>query len=384
VRRRGSSVGAPPLFERRYAPALLSGGADGAAVTRPLVYGAYGYTGELVARAAVDAGLDPVLGGRREDPLAALADDLGADHRAVGLGDLRGALDDVDVLLHCAGPFLDTYEPAVEACLATGTHYVDITGEIPVYEALADRDDGARDAGVMVLSGAGFDVVPSDCLGARLHQELPDADRLTLAFGGLGEISGGTARSAMRIIGDGVPVREGGELRTVPFGSRSREIDTGTGDGPRRMGIFPWGDVVTAHHTTGIPDIEVYAPEVMGLSLRGQRALGRLQPLLGIGPVRRALAGLAGRAFDGPDERERAEGSSFFWGEVTDGDRTVTGRVHTTESYQFTADSVVEVAERVLAGDAPPGYKTPAGAYGADLVTTVEGCRFEDVGEPGG
>src|SRR4030067_639580 len=74
-----------------------------------------------------------------------------------------------------AGPFIHTFRPMVEACLRAGTHYLDITGEYPVFESLAARDGEARAAGIMVLPGAGFDVVPSGCLGAHLKRRLPPA-----------------------------------------------------------------------------------------------------------------------------------------------------------------------------------------------------------------
>lgn len=283
--------------------------------------------------------------------------------------------------LHCAGPFRATYEPAVEACLATGTHYVDITGEITVFEAITEYDDRAHQAGVMLRSGGGFDVVPSDCLAATLHDRLSEGDRLTLAFAGLAQPSPGTARTAAGMVGGGVPVREDEQLRTVRFGSRTRTIDTGTGHGLTRMGVIPWGDVSTAYHTTGSPNIEVYSPSVLGLGPGGQRVLGALQPMLGVGPVRDALVELAGRLSEGPDASERATGSEFFWGEVTDGERRVTGRVHAPGAYQFTAQSVVEIAGRVLDGDAPAGYQTPTSAYVADLVSGVDGARFEAIGE---
>lgn len=350
-------------------------------VTTPLVYGAYGYTGELIAREAVDAGIEPVLAGRRERPLVRLAEDLGLAYRVADLGELADVLHDVDLLLHCAGPFRNTYESAVEACLATGTHYVDITGEIEVFEAIRALDERATEAGVMLLPGCGFDIVPSDCLGATLHERLPGADRLTLAFPGLDEPSPGTARTAAGLMGDGVPVREDGELRHVRFGSRTRTIDVGTGRGPQRMAIFPWGDVSTAHHTTGIPNIEVYCPGVMGLGPGGQRLVGTLQPLLGLAPVRAGLITIADAVSEGPDEAERQTGSTFFWGEVTDGERRVTGRVHTPETYRFTAAAVMEIAGRVLEGHAPAGYQTPASAYGPELVASIDGTRFAGIEE---
>jgi short subunit dehydrogenase-like uncharacterized protein len=147
-------------------------------VSEWMIYGANGYTGRLIARLAVQRGERPILAGRDAAAVGALAAELDLPHRAVSLHDaagLREALSGVAVVAHCAGPFDLTAAPMVEACLATGTHYVDITGEIGVFEAVFARDDDARAAGVVLLPGAGFDVVPTDCLAAMLHAALPTA-----------------------------------------------------------------------------------------------------------------------------------------------------------------------------------------------------------------
>lgn len=288
-------------------------------------------------------------------------------------------LADITVCLHCAGPFIDTHEDAVEACLATDTHYVDINGETPAFEGVRDRDERASEAGVTLLPGAGFEVVPSDCLAAKLAAYLPDAKRLTLAFPGFDEVSPGTASTGGRLLGEGVQVREDGRLRTVGYGSRTREIDLGTGEGPQTMGVFPFGDVVTAYHTTGIPNVEVYGPDVLGLGPTGQRVLGALQPVFEMDPVQGMLVSLGDVIGEGPDAEKRAAGRDYFWGEVTNGDQTVTGRVHTGESYGFTAKSMIDIAQRVRDGAAPPGFQTPAGAFGAELVTEIDDGRFEAI-----
>jgi saccharopine dehydrogenase (NAD+, L-lysine-forming) len=85
-------------------------------------------------------------------------------------------------VLHCAGPYIYTSKPMVDGCLRTGTHYLDITGEIPVYETLAARDAESKARGATLLPGIGFDVVPTDCLALHLKQRLPSATHLTLAF----------------------------------------------------------------------------------------------------------------------------------------------------------------------------------------------------------
>lgn len=151
---------------------------------RLLIYGTYGYTGELIARQAVAEGRSPVLSGRNASKVAALAQTLGLDARPFDLDadTLAGQLTDIDVVLHCAGPFIDTAPAMVDACIATGTHYLDITGEIEVFEHIFARHATAREAGAVLCPGAGFDVVPTDCLAAALAEELPDATSLALGF----------------------------------------------------------------------------------------------------------------------------------------------------------------------------------------------------------
>lgn len=156
---------------------------------RILIYGANGYTGTLVAQRAVERGLRPVLAGRNADAVGAVARRLDLPHIAINLDDVAGleaALHGRVAVIHCAGPFSKTSRPMANACLRTGVHYIDITGEIAVFEELHARDGEARAAGVMLLPGAGFDVVPSDCLAVHLKRRLPEATHLALAFRGLG------------------------------------------------------------------------------------------------------------------------------------------------------------------------------------------------------
>jgi len=344
-----------------------------------LVYGAYGYTGELVARKAVAAGLDPVLAGRRESRLRPLARELDCSFRAFELGPVTAAsVDDMAVVAHCAGPFVDTYRPMVEACIETGTHYLDITGEIDVFEAVQEYHDPVEDAGVMLLPGAGFDVVPTDCLANHLYEHLPGATDLTIAFSGLRTMSAGTARTVVEGIDEGAFVREDGLLEPVGMGGRTRTIDLGDGRGPQLMAAIPWGDVSTAYHSTGIPNIEVYAPTTKG-ALRAFRVTNALAPVLGARPVKAALRALVDATVDGPSEQEREEGETAVWGEATDGEETVRARLTTSEPYEHTGKAVVEIANRVLDGDAPTGYRTPASAYGPDLVCDIEDTEFEDL-----
>jgi len=346
-----------------------------------LVYGAYGYTGQLVVREALAAGLRPVLSGRDPRALAAEAERSGLPHRAASLDDgaaLDAAIGDARVVLHCAGPFVHTARPMVDACLRRGVHYLDITGEIAVFEALAARDAEGRARGVTLLPGVGFDVVPSDCLAAHLARRLPDATYLALAFRGLGGVSRGTGVTMAENAGGGGAVRRGGRIVRVPAAWRTRRIDFGDGV-PSLAVTIPWGDVSTAWHSTGIPNIEVYMAmtPAMRRSLLVSRWLGWL---LSAGPVRRRLVERARARKPGPSDASRARGESRLWGEARDErGHTVVSRLLTPEGYTLTARTAVAAARRVLAGGVPTGFQTPSRAFGADFILEQEGVRREDV-----
>ena len=345
-----------------------------------LIYGANGYTGELVARTARERGVLPVLGGRSAVPIETLGRELGLHSRIFPLEDPRAisrALDGIAVVIHCAGPFSRTSKPMADACLAAKTHYLDITGEAAVFESLAARDREARDAGVMLLPGAGFDVVPSDCLAAHLKRRLPSASSLVLAFHSAGaQLSRGTATTMLENLHRGGLVRKTGVLTPVPAAWKTRDVDFG--HGPRRVATIPWGDVSTAYYSTGIPDIEVYAamPASMILASRLTRPFKALFATTWVQSFlkRRILSGAPG-----PSAERRARAQSLFWGEVSDGSRSVASRQRTPEGYSLTALTAVAAAQKVLAGEAPPGFMTPSKAYGPDFVLEIPGVTREDL-----
>ena len=348
--------------------------------TEFLLYGANGYTGALVARTAAGRGLKPVLAGRTESKIAPLATELGFGHRVFGLDDPRkldANLKDFPVVLHCAGPFSHTSRPVADACLRTRTHYLDITGEVAVFEALAARDAEARAAGVMLLPGVGFDVVPSDCLAAHLKRRLPTATKLTLAIRGTGRLSHGTIRTMVENVDRGGLVRRGGRLTPVPAAWKTREVDFG--EGPVKATTIPWGDVATAFHSTGIPDIETYAalPASARLMMKASRPFKRL---LALPKVQAFLKSRIDRLPAGPSDEERRRGASFVWGEVEDdAGMKRASLLCGPEGYTLTALTALAAVERVLKGEHTPGFQTPSRAYGPDFVMEIDGVVREDL-----
>jgi short subunit dehydrogenase-like uncharacterized protein len=344
-----------------------------------LLYGANGYTGELVARLARARGHRPILGGRRAAEVCALAEELQLERRLFDLEDparVDDALGGMALVLHCAGPFSRTARPMADACLRTRTHYLDITGEVAVFEELAARDAEARAARVMLLPGCGFEVVPSDCLAVHLKSRLPGARRLSLAYAASGGVSRGTATTAIEGLGRGGLVRRGGVLTPVPSAWKTRRIDFG--EGPRAAITLPLGDLSTAWHSTGIPDVEVYFAGPAGL--RALAVAARYAgPLLGSEPVRRWLTARVRAGARGPSEEERRRGRGSVWGEVEDdAGRRATSRLATPDGYTLTARAALAAVERALAGQAPAGFQTPARVFGPDFVLGLEGVTRTD------
>ncbi len=338
-----------------------------------LIYGANGYTGELIVRYAVGRGMKPILAGRNAVAIEALAKKHHLEYRVFSLEEtdrLDAALQEVEMVLHCAGPFSLTSRAMVEACIRNKRHYTDITGEIAVFEACAAMGKKAEDAGVMLMPGVGFDVVPSDCLARHLKDLLPSATHLSLAFYGMGRISHGTQATMTMNVGKGGAIRKDGKITSVPAAWKTREIDFG--EGVVKAGVtIPWGDVATAYHSTGIPNIEVFTvvppPQLKMLKL--SRYLGWL---LASKPVNNYLQKQIPPG--GPTDEERAKGRTLMWGEASDlnGNR-VQSHQQGPEGYTLTALAALNITEKILAGNLTPGYQTPAKAYGADLILEIEG-----------
>jgi len=358
----------------------------GAVARQWMIYGANGYTGQLVARLAVRRGERPILAGRRATAIQPLARELGLAHRIVSLGDraaLAEALHDVAGVAHCAGPFETTATPMVEACLATRTHYLDVAGEIDVIERIYARHDAAARAGVVLLPGAGFDVVPTDCLAALLYDALPRATTLELAFIAGGGLSPGTFKVSMRIFAQGTVRRLDGRLRTTPLGVPRRVVPFPSG--PREVGAFRTGDLASAYRSTGIPNITVYALVPRARGQIGRAAFGAMRAFLRYQPTRALADYLASWRVSGPSPQRRARTRCEIWAEVRDragASRSVT--LVGPNGYELTADAMLRSMRYLLAGTGPagpivPGAHTPATAFGPGFLRELDGVEISDV-----
>lgn len=346
-----------------------------------LLYGANGYSGELIARFACKYNLQPILAGRRKGVIEPLARKLQLPYRIFDMNDsaaLLAALKEVKVVLHAAGPFDYTAKQMIFACLLTGTHYVDINGDIAVFEMIKQYDDAAKKAGIMLLPGAGFDVVPTDCVALQLKNLLPDAIVLQLAFTTLGgSISHGTATTMIDKIGEGGSVRKAGKIIPVPLGQKGMWVDFGI----KKLFVMsiPWGDISTAYFTTDIPDIETYA----GISQKVYNYLkfqSLFNWLLRTDLVRNYIKKKINQRPSGPNDEQRSKATSLIWGQATNASgKKITVRLSGPEGYTLTTHSALIIVQKILNGNFITGYQTPASAYGENLVLEIPGVKREVV-----
>lgn len=342
-----------------------------------LLYGANGYTGELIARFAQQYQLQPVLAGRNKQAIEKLANKLKLPFRIVDLDDstaLKNILQEVKLVVHAAGPYDITAKPMIEACMQTSTHYIDLNGDTDVFETLQAYNQQAIEKNIMVLPGAGFDVVPTDCLAMWLKNHLPDANHLEIAFVILGSgLSRGTSITTLQKLGLPGAVRKDGILVPEPVGKRGRWIEFPADKQRSFMMSIPWGDISTAYFSTGIPNIETYTgiSKATWLLLKGQ---GLFNWLLRTSFMHGIIRKIITSKSPGPGDAKRDKAVSLIWGKVTNPQgQTFTARMRCPEAYSLTAFAVLLIAKKILDGQFKPGYQTPASAYGADLVMEIQG-----------
>ena len=333
-----------------------------------MIYGANGYTGELIAREAAARGLKPILAGRNPGKIAALADELGFKHLAFALDDpkvVASHLHGVRVVLLAAGPFSATAPCMISACLIAGVHYVDITGEIDVFELAASHDEQAKARGIVLCPGVGFDVIPTDCIAAKLKEAMPDATELSLGFDTTISLSPGTLKTTIENMPNGGKVRRDGIIQAVPQAALTRRIDFGRG--AKLAASMPLGDVSTAYYSTGIKDITVYLPATRS-AIVAMRLGDWMRPLMRLSLVQRVLFKLVSLTVVGPDQDARDGMPAFVWGEVVNarGER-LQARVETANGYSFTVPGSLAAVQKIVQTQPRPGYLTPSQLLGSDM-----------------
>ncbi len=339
-----------------------------------MIYGANGYTGSLIAELAAKRGLTPILAGRNKEKIQALAKKLQLESRVFPLeplDQLTAGLSGVDLVLHCAGPFSKTSSLMIEGCLKVGTHYLDITGEINVFEHVHSNEiaERANRANIVLCSGVGFDVIPTDCVALKLKQSLPSATHLSLGFESDSGISRGTFKTMIQGLASGSAQRQDGVIKEFPLGTKSRIIDFGRGS--KTAVSIPWGDVSTAFYSTGIPNISTWIP-MSPTKMHATRVLNKFKPVIASSIIQRFLQKWVDTKVSGPSLSSRQNSPAFIWGEAHNAiGEKITVRIKTANVYTLTIYGALEVVTRLLNQSIPGGSYTPSSLFGPELIESL-------------
>jgi short subunit dehydrogenase-like uncharacterized protein len=342
-----------------------------------LVYGAYGYTGTLIVEELTSKGHKPIIAGRNAQKVQEMSQKFNLEAFTLEVNQTQKLLDvlsKVKVVIHCGGPFIYTAEDMANACLESGVHYIDITGEHQVFELMHQLDAKAKEKGIVLLPGAGFDVVPSDCLALHLKSRLPDATHIQLAFSGVGGgISRGTMKTSLTNMGGGSLIRKNGVLTSIPFG---KKLKVNFGKKELDVANIPWGDVSTAYHSTGIPNVECYAG-IPGAAGPGAKILSQI---LKVSFIKNIALKWVDKNIDGPSQEKRARSKVYFWGKVWNekGESKVSTMI-VSDGYTLTAQTASDAALRIVNGEFKVGFQTPSSNFGKDYVLNFPNCERTDI-----
>jgi short subunit dehydrogenase-like uncharacterized protein len=324
-------------------------------------------------------GIDFVVAGRDAAKTETLGAELGVPSRVFSLDDpaeVDQGLEGIDVLLNAAGPFMYTAGAMLDGCLRKSVHYLDLSGEVDSLSRAAEADEVARGLGLMVLPAIGFDVVPSDCVAVHVARRLPGATRLTIHVSASNLMSHGSGVTLAEHIGIPVHTRRDGRLEQMRLRMQMRWADFGARRSPTVA--VSWGDVVTAYHSTGIPNIEVYF-EATSFRLAAVTINQYWGWLLRTPTANAWFRSYADMLPAGPTKEERAQQRSTILVEAESSTGVMRSRIETPEAYEFTAATATRVIHDVMDGRRRPGFQTPGTLFGPDFVLDFEGVTREDL-----
>ncbi len=368
-----------------------------------VVYGATGFTGRLVAeylnnQYGVGKDLKWAMAGRSEEKLAAVRDEMGvpadvpfvvAD--ASDPASLKAMAERTGVVLTTVGPYQLYGSDVVAACVAAGTDYVDLCGEVNwMHTMIAEHGDAAKKSGARIVLSCGFDSIPFD-LGVYFLQE-----HAKKQLGGVvprvktrvremkGTFSGGTVasfRATMASVGSDPSVieiltnpfalAEGFKGPDQPAGDKPvHEDDLGMWVAPFVMAPINTRNVHRSNMLLGHAYGEDFVYDEMMMAGPGEQGEAVAKMIAGDTSM---MSDDAPKPGEGPSKKEREEGmyNVLLIGEAKDGKKinvTVTG--DRDPGYGSTSKIIAEAAVCLAKDDVVEvgGIYTSAPAMGLKLV----------------
>jgi short subunit dehydrogenase-like uncharacterized protein len=344
------------------------------------ILGATGRIGRAVAARLVADGQSVVLVGRDAAGLTRLAAQLGDCATIEIIESVAKMAESIArqqpaIVLNLIGPFTRTALPLARAC-PPGTHYVDLSNELPAVLALLGLHDHARSAGSTFVTGAGFGVLATECVVLRLCEGHPSATRVRCAAvpaaatepGPLGEAF---ASSITEGFAFGGRQYEAGQLVRTPLLGDFERVSLPDG---RRVGTAsaPTGELEAARRASGASfavsaTSMVPSAAVLRAMLPGVLALMKISPLRRF--VTRSIAAIHVKPSIAKAPQVSWSNARVEWSSGA----TRQGWMRTGDAMVFTADVMARVAIRLMRGEGEPGAYTPGALFGAGLAVECGG-----------
>lgn len=322
-----------------------------------LIYGATGHTGTLICYEAARRGISFEIAGRNEGKLATLSAQLNTPYHVFQVSDETGwekALKDKTALLNIAGPFSETAQWAMEACIKFKVHYFDIAAEVDIYRLAETKDMAAKAADIMILSGAGL-FASYDPLVLHTSKRVKNPVALRAAFKYSGGFTPGSIASSVNIFNAGILVRKNGKVEKLP---EAKPATFNFGNGKEECLPTPLGGIILSFKSTGIADIDEY-----------------FQMALPAASGEKATVGV-----DKHNEANIATGErSKIVAEVTgENGEVLRSMIDMPPGYMPTVTASIEIVCRALGGNYKTGFQSPASAYGEQLLESLPDVHLID------
>lgn len=320
-----------------------------------LIYGAGGYMGKLFTQFAKEKNLSVILASRdyfsTDDELRLFS----IDETSV----IDNHLFDIKLVVNLAGPFAFTQHAFIKACIETGTHYIDLSGEFPEFMSAFHFDSDAKSENITLMPGAGFGVVPTDVAAKLAQLLLPDATHLTLAYYTVGGATKGTLKTILKDINkEGIEIKNGKIIKAKPAYSDFHFSMNGK---IKRVVYNPWrGDLFTATHSTNIPNIKTFSnfPGLVEKMMKGN--LLWIRDLI----MKRLLYFFP----SGPSDKKLQKGYSYIYAEVKNEKGLIKNvKIKGPEAYVFTAQCLTNISLNIMNDNFISGFQVPS-VYGKEIL----------------
>lgn len=342
-----------------------------------MIYGAYGFTGSKLAKLAADSGMKPIIAGRDALKTKRLALSLGLEFEVFNLEDdshIESKLKDIDLLYNLAGPYCKTAPTLVEACLRTKTHYMDLTGDIEIYDFLYSLDDVAKDNGVLIMPGVGFNIVATECVAAHTVKKLPECDSLDIVMATRAKPSKGTFKQMIALL-----PRGGFEIKDntlEPSEIKKTDIEVKYPDKKRTSFLIPIGELIACHKSMKIANIRTHYALSATWAAMADTMIDIITKFSSKSYGKKVLSSFADSYAKGPSEESMLEDKSYVYARAsTELGLYAETMIKTPEPYYFTVQIAIIAIQKVLDGDYA-GALTPVEAFGSSFVFEVEGVEY--------